>query len=148
MDDFVEEDDIHQVLYAVLNQYWQSSSNSRNGVITKDDNGDSGRAPTATPDQKVILQELLDATAQETILAMTDQPTLEKVEQLIPDPKEDEDGFRSSWDTVLELHGREAVRINEEGGDLRWKALSIVSRVLIHYDFLLDGIAVPEDSPQ
>jgi hypothetical protein len=37
---------------------------------------------------------------------------------------------------VIELHGREAVKINESKGEPNWRAVCLVSRVLIYFDFL------------
>lgn len=80
---------------------------------------------------------------------------LSQIEQLLPDPIEDEEAYKSSWDVVIDLYGRESVRVNEEGlqreiegatGDglsaenLQWRTLCAVGRVLIHYDFLTKGV--------
>ncbi len=68
--------------------------------------------------------------------------TLEQLERILPDPVEEEDDFKSLWDTVIELYGREAVKINENQRPvlLAWKIASTVTRVLLHYDFLTYGI--------
>lgn len=68
--------------------------------------------------------------------------TLEQLEKILPDPVEEEDDFKSLWDTVIELYGREAVKINESQKPvlLDWKIASTVTRVLLHYDFLTYGI--------
>ena len=73
-----------------------------------------------------------------------------QLEQLLPDPIEEEEAHKSAWDLVIELHGREGVRIREEAlqrdGDnitkenLSWKTLCCIGRVLVHYDFLTKGI--------
>jgi hypothetical protein len=80
---------------------------------------------------------------------------LTQIEQLLPDPIDDEEAYKSSWDVVIDLYGRESVRVNEEGlqreiegasGDglsaenLQWRTLSALGRVLIHYDFLTKGV--------
>lgn len=91
---------------------------------------------------------------------------LEKIEQLLPDPVEDEEAFKSAWDVVIDLYGRESVRVREEalqrekeGGmvdadgnngssleccpeNLQWRTLCAVGRVLIHFDFLTKGVLV------
>lgn len=80
---------------------------------------------------------------------------LNQIEQLLPDPMEDEESFKSAWDVVIDLYGRESVRVKEEklqrekesGGsgtksleNLEWRTLCAVGRVLIHYDFLTKGV--------
>lgn len=94
---------------------------------------------------------------------------LERIERLLPDPIEDEEAHKSAWDVVIDLHGRESVRVSEEalqrdnaimairvgvddGGNgdsrtycaemLQWRTLCAVGRVLIHFDFLTKGILV------
>jgi hypothetical protein len=70
----------------------------------------------------------------------------ERLEKLIPDPIENEDDFKSAWDTLLEIHGRESVKINENQipKSMEWKIATVVTRLLIHFDFLQIGIV---DSP-
>ena len=82
---------------------------------------------------------------------------LAQIEQLLPDPIEDEESYKSAWDVVIDLYGRESVRVKEEklqrekesggggGGtmsleNLEWRTLCAVGRVLIHYDFLTKGV--------
>eukprot|EP00986_Skeletonema_menzelii_P017069 scaffold17363_cov145-Skeletonema_menzelii.AAC.5 len=81
---------------------------------------------------------------------------LTQIEQLLPDPIEDEESYKSAWDVVIDLYGRESVRVKEEklqrekesGGrgtmmnleNLEWRTLCAVGRVLIHYDFLTKGV--------
>jgi hypothetical protein len=86
---------------------------------------------------------------------------LKKIELVLPDPIEDEESHKSAWDVIVELHGRESVRVEEEklksanlveasGGSsvcvkyraqsLQWRTLSTVGRVLIHFDFLTKGV--------
>jgi hypothetical protein len=40
----------------------------------------------------------------------------------------------------MELYGREATRMAEQSGDRSWKVRSGIVRLLIHYDFLNDGL--------
>lgn len=67
---------------------------------------------------------------------------LEQIERVLPDPVEDEDDFKSLWDSIIELHGREAVKINETQNPVSvdWKIANTVARVLLHFDFLTLGI--------
>jgi hypothetical protein len=62
------------------------------------------------------------------------------LEKFQPDREEDEDAFKSCWDLVMELYGREATRMAEQSGDKSWKVRSGVVRLLIHFDFLGDGL--------
>lgn len=147
LDDMVEDEDVHQLLYVVLSEYQASPKDDNRDADDVDDEDDDkedegkSNIRIATPQQRDIVTALLEnANANTGIPAMTDTAILQQIEQLLPDPEEDEDGMKSCWDTVMELHGRESVKVNEEAGDPRWKAVSIVSRVLIHYEFLLDGI--------
>ena len=74
---------------------------------------------------------------EESVLAILDQ-----FEAILPDPVEEEDDFKSLWDTIIELHGREAVKIKELQNhvSLDWKVSNTVVRTLIHFDFLTFGI--------
>ena len=90
---------------------------------------------------------------------------LQAIEKLLPDPVEDEENHKGAWDLVMDLNGRESVRIREEklyrigngglrangtasdGGvevvcreSLQWRTVSAVTRVLIYYDFLTKGV--------
>jgi len=90
---------------------------------------------------------------------------LDRLEALLPDPIEDEDAHKGLWDTVIELHGREATKLDEQRrirrsqqhqspaavaseGDnddddddgQRWRACCLIARVLIHFDFLSRGL--------
>jgi hypothetical protein len=75
--------------------------------------------------------------AEEQVLAV-----LEQLEGILPDPVEDEEDFKSLWDTIIELHGREAVKFNQSQNPVKfdWKTANTVSRVLLHFDFLTHGI--------
>ncbi|CAB9504634.1 expressed unknown protein [Seminavis robusta] len=131
LDDLEEDDDTEELLCAVLKEYPLDKKND--GV------------PIATSEQKQIVRDLVATAAEEEqdppkIRVLTNDEILRQVEALIPDPQEDEDGFKSAWDAVLEIHGQEMVKVNEEAATARWKALCIVARVLIHYEFLSEGI--------
>lgn len=75
--------------------------------------------------------------AEEQVLAV-----LEQLEGILPDPVEDEEDFKSLWDTIIELHGREAVKFSQSQNPVKldWKTANTVSRVLLHFDFLTHGI--------
>lgn len=66
---------------------------------------------------------------------------LKRLEELLPDPSDDEDAHKSLWDTVLEIHGRESVKMEEtQNPTLDWRLRNVVARLLIHHDFLTLGI--------
>ena len=62
------------------------------------------------------------------------------LENLQPDPYEDEDAFKSSWDLVRELYGQEATKNAEKNGDLEWNIRCSIVRLLIHYNFLTQDV--------
>jgi hypothetical protein len=92
---------------------------------------------------------------------------LECIEKnLLPDPIDNEDAYKSTWDVIIDLYGRESVRVSEdrlskerdekeedEEGvhysirqttlrrkNLQWRTLSVIGRVLIHFDLLTKGV--------
>jgi len=62
------------------------------------------------------------------------------LENLLPDPVEDEDENKGTWDTVMELNGRESVRYNQQNPSMEWQARCLTARLLIFYDFLMLGV--------
>jgi hypothetical protein len=69
---------------------------------------------------------------------------LEQIEYLLPHPERDEDASQGLWDTIIELHGRESVKINERHRTVQWRTRCLISRLLIYYDFLTIGLNVPK----
>jgi len=67
---------------------------------------------------------------------------LEQLEKLLPDPIENEEDHKSAWDTIIEIHGRESIKIDESQIpiSMEWKIANTVSRLLVHFDFLQLGI--------
>lgn len=110
------------------------------------------------PDNELLFLSSADAAMEDSTAKSLDdidvraRSVLNQIEQLLPDPVEDEEAHKSAWDVVIELYGRESVRVREESlqssgldGDaftenLQWKTLCCIGRVLIHYDFLTKGI--------
>jgi hypothetical protein len=68
------------------------------------------------------------------------------LEELLPNPQDDEDAYNSLWDVVMELHGREAVKDDMKNSNdtssstSNWTIRCLIVRVLIHFDFLTQGI--------
>jgi len=75
--------------------------------------------------------------AEKSVLAI-----IEQIEGVLPDPVENEEDYKSLWDTIIQLHGREAVKFNQGQNpvSLDWRVTNTVTRVLLHYDFLTHGI--------
>jgi hypothetical protein len=71
---------------------------------------------------------------------ISDIKILKKLQQILPDPENDEDAYKSLWDTIIELNGRESVKINERTNSSSWNTRCIIARVLLQYDFLTQGI--------
>ncbi|KAL3945174.1 MAG: hypothetical protein SGBAC_000777 [Bacillariaceae sp.] len=66
--------------------------------------------------------------------------SVEVLENLLPDTDEDEDAVISLWDIVNEIHGREMTKIDEAEATAEWKLACVQTRVLLHFDFLTEGI--------
>jgi hypothetical protein len=64
----------------------------------------------------------------------------DRLESLLPCAGDDEDAFKGLWDIVIEIHGREAVKLDEANRSSTWTCCCTVARLLIHYDFLSDGV--------
>lgn len=136
LDAEVKASDINQVLYSVLDAYLKYPPPDSSEVVS----------PLATSDVCDTINQLLsnDGSSipafQDPDCSPGDAEVLQKLASLLPDPRENEDAFKGSWDTVLELHGREAVKINESKATPEWNAISMVARVLIYFDFMTRGI--------
>jgi hypothetical protein len=66
---------------------------------------------------------------------------LKQLEALLPTSDQDEDAVKSLWDTVMEIHGREAVKYQQtQDNTLEWRLRNTVARLLLHHDFLILGI--------
>ena len=133
--------DVDKVLYLVLKSFVE---NPRPKELS---DGTPGTSPRLTKEQiSIIIGQLFeqDINGKDKILALSLEDDdlakkLDTLEQLQPDPVDDEDAYKSSWDIVMEMYGRESTRLSEQSGDQGWKARSSVVRLLIHYDFLSNG---------
>ena len=150
--------DINEILFLILKSFLD------NPRPTKLPSGDTNPSPTLNAEQRELLVNELFQYQQdkkyeeETIGLINAIPTDELgndsmmydrretvevynyLEKLHPDQQEDEDAFKGCWDLIMELYGKEATKMSEQSGDKSWKMRSSVVRLLIHYDFLLDGI--------
>jgi len=139
-------EDTNRVLYAVLEGYIKFPRPKYAGT-------DETGSPELSSELFSLIEELLDDSNDGRISALLpvgpdedscDEKVLDRLEKLLPDLDEDEDAFKGLWDTVMELHGREAVKIDSGEGCPLWRACSLIARVLIHFDFLSYGLV---DSP-
>jgi hypothetical protein len=160
------DDDNNGLPSPVLDEGMRSSieqliSNILSIDVTSDDNDDFESRflhffvqPPIDYELEVLMGTLIDsddASADgETEIHPQALSLVNQIEQLLPDPTEDEDAHKSLWDLIIELYGREAVRVREEAiqrhgvnrskENMSWKTLCCIGRVLIHYDFLTKGI--------
>ena len=70
------------------------------------------------------------------VLPHCDSVLFDMLQSTLPDPQEEEEAYKSNWDMVMEIHGREAVKVDEQAGEASWKTCCLVARVLLFYDFL------------
>lgn len=136
LDAELEATEINEVIYRVLEAFLKDPNPNRS------DDGETV-SPRATPQVRETIESLLEQSESPLIAAFADpdcspgsETVLMELEKLLPTMEEDEDAFKGSWDSVIELHGREAVKIDETEGEPQWKALCLVSRVLIYFGFL------------
>jgi len=136
LDGEIEASDANEVLYSVLDSFLKYPPPDSSEVVS----------PLATSDVRGVIEGLLNTNDgaipafQDPECTPGDDDVLQQLELLLPDPRENEDAFKGSWDTVIELHGREAVKINEGKCTSEWKALCMVARVLIYFDFMARGV--------
>lgn len=140
LDAEVDASDANELLYLVLNSFLDDVSIPSNKL------GDP-ESPITVAEIRDLIDELVKRDGKDKIAAFRDpqcspgdDDVIDKLERLLPDRRENEDAFKGCWDTVVDLHGREAVRINEGRSTPQWRALCVVARVLIHFDFLARGV--------
>jgi hypothetical protein len=136
----VEVDEMSSVLVQVLEGYLLLASPSASLS--------DASSPELTPALEERLRRALEQLRQSsaTDVLPSDPETLPQglLEDLLPDPVEDEDAFKGLWDTVVELHGREATKLAEQNPTADWKARCLTARVLLCYDFLTAGVVSNE----
>jgi hypothetical protein len=148
LDEDINADDTTLVLVAMLDGFLKSPSRP-----SYKQGSDETASPALTNRLRELIEEVLQessARALHDLLECTNsggvgtvEPQtgiLDQLEKLLPDPVEDEDAFKGLWDTVIELNGRESVKINERNGTHQWKTRCLIARVLLYYDFLSVGV--------
>lgn len=131
---------VNQMLYYVLDGYLKYPR-------PKQENSDETGSPELTAELRAKIEKILEESANESIAAMEDPEcfpgrgfALLKLEDLLPDPQEEEEAFKSLWDVVIEIHGREMVKIDESKATPQWKARCLITRLFIHFDFVVYGL--------
>jgi hypothetical protein len=140
LDEEANEDDVNRIIFLVLDSYLKFPRPTYGSTT------ETG-SPELTADRRQMIEQLLEGCSLGTVPALGDadgaqsrEAMLKQLEPLLPDPIEDEDGFKGNWDTVMELNGRGSVQINERNREPGWLAVCLVSRVIIYYDFLTYGL--------
>jgi hypothetical protein len=135
---------VNQMLYYVLDGYLKYPRPKQEG-------SDETGSPELTAELRAKIETILEESANESIAALEDPECVPgrgfamlKLEGLLPDPLEEEEAFKSLWDVVIELHGREMVKIDESKATPQWKAWCLIARLFIHFDFIVYGLV---DSP-
>jgi hypothetical protein len=85
-------------------------------------------------DASLVLSTATTTTNMSNNVSLLPQALME----ILPHPVNEEDDHKGTWDTVMELHGREGVRIEEQktANNVAWKERCLAARLLIYYDFL------------
>jgi hypothetical protein len=136
---------VNEILYKVLKSFYDNPRPE----LTEE--GKTNPSPMLTEEQRALLVNHLfqeeDSIGVIPILPPEDQDftekytsTLDLLEKLHPDPIEDEDAFRSCWDILVELYGRESTKHAQMTGDVHFMHRSSAARLLLHFDFLTEGI--------
>jgi len=160
LQDILEEDedidprDVNEVLFHVLKSFYDFPR----PIETPE--GKKNPSPNLTEEQRSLLVDDLFQTSNDEsdggkeveciqIFPMqgeepdeTHLKTLSLLEKLQPDPLENEEDFKSCWDIVVELYGRESTKAAQQRGGNSWDIRSSVVRLLLHYDFLVDEFLV------
>ena len=132
LDEEVDAHDLNEVLFVLLDNY-------KNRV---GQDPDKSTAPERTLEVLERVERLLQPydgslpVLQDPACTPGEQHVLMQVERLLPDPVENEEAFKGAWDTVLELHGKASVAANERAARPEWKAVFLIARVMIYFEFL------------
>lgn len=135
----VDADDCNQIIFQILQSHLNHSStplvslkqeqksNLMDELFRCNENGDG---------VVIALAHDLDSG----IVTVGSDKVWSALETILPNPEDDEDAFKCGWDLVVEMYGREATKFSQKSGGPLWKAYADIVRLLIHLDFLSDGI--------
>lgn len=132
LDGEIECDGTNRLLYRVLKEYFD------NAKPEEEDDSETG-SPKMTPKFKENLMHTLSLAQGDSLKVLgnsSNEALLKSLESLLPDPEEEEDAFKSLWDTLVEIHGREMVKIRETNPTPEWTCQCLVARILIWFDYL------------
>jgi hypothetical protein len=148
--------DTNRLVYGVLNRYYNGAKKK---IDSNDDNDDDDididTAPERTTERLVAIGKILQeysSPLHQSIGLMSQKDVIDKslllsngpsslhnaLIGILPHPINEEDEHKGTWDTVMELHGRESVHIEEQKvpNNFAWKERCLAARILIYYDFL------------
>jgi hypothetical protein len=150
LDDETDPVDTNRLVYGVLERYYNAKK-----IKSGDDEDDIDTAPERTTERLLaigkIVQEYSSHQSLDVISSssfgteakdsndanMSNVSLQQALMEILPHPVNEEDDHKGTWDTVMELHGREGVRIEEQTpNNLAWKERCLAARILIYYDFL------------
>lgn len=122
----------YEILLDVLSRY-QASHES----IYEMSEAERYVSPELTPQRQEALTRVFELSRRGSRTLSDDSNEVDRVlEQLLPDPVEDEYAATSNWETIEALHGTDIVKVNEKQGLPTWKQRCLLARLLIHHDFL------------
>ena len=159
--------DINELLYSVLKSWIDYPISDRGNL--------DASSPNLKDENIALLKDMVNSFQTDVLGNDGSIPVIEMdtqikknygrdlrkdLESLLPDKYEDPDSYEGLWDLVRELHGEESVqyqeekiarnmydnRSNESDEDYDWGALCLVARILIHFDFLTEGISSKPNS--
>mmetsp|Transcript_29573 Transcript_29573/g.34302 ORF Transcript_29573/g.34302 Transcript_29573/m.34302 type:complete len:298 (-) Transcript_29573:13-906(-) len=150
-DEKISPSDINEILYIVFKSFLDHPRS-----LTLEDGVTSNKSPILDEKQCEILRNDLlkvnDVSGVGSIYAIpvrvpgddyNDELIVKNnllLEMFQPDPVEHEEAFKSCWDLVVEMYGRESTKIAQRDATSSWQARSSIVRLLIHFDFLTEGI--------
>ena len=109
-----------------------------------EETADNASIPALNADGSRLTNE--DDPEKAVVSSSSNSVVSTSLEDLLPDPTDEEDADKSLWDGIAELHGKAAVAIDQK--DPLWKARCLVARLLLFYDFLQKGIVVVEEEAE
>ena len=150
LDAEIESADANELLFRVLKSFLDFPRPDRVPDETYPGGTRENPSPKITPETRAIIESIFPIGVESGVCIVPalqdpecvpfDKDALEGVKRLLPDPREEEEAHISGWDIVMNLVGQETVKKGEQSGDEGWMARCSVARLLIHYDFLLDGV--------
>jgi translation elongation factor EF-G len=140
LDKETEASHANQVLYVLLKAFLEKPRHA-NAPFAEEQNKNESISPILNDRNRQLVESILDEQVQLVPvfckdMSMATEHVLEVLEQLLPDPIENEDAHKGTWDIVMQLHGHESVKLEQTKMTPQWKAVSTVARIMIYFDFL------------